>query len=89
MTDEEKRAQFHAGETALYITRADHRVQTGKLDELKRLNASLQERLQQLERREQTAQKLNQLRAVLSDEDREYLKKLIIDELKEDAARSK
>ena len=89
MTPEDRYKQFHEGEAALYITRADHRIQSGKLSQLEREKAALEERVRQLERREQTAQKLNQLRTVLSDEDRESLKKLIIDELKEDAARSK
>jgi integrase len=63
--------------------------QAEELTKIKQEKAALEERLQQLERREQTTQKLNQIRSMLSDEDRESLKKLIIDELKEDAARSK
>jgi integrase len=38
MTDEERRKQFHAGETALYVTRVDHRIQTGELDALRKEN---------------------------------------------------
>jgi len=49
MTLEEKREQFHAGEDALYITRADHRVQNSKLDQLQRINNELRERLAQVE----------------------------------------
>jgi integrase len=49
MTDEEKREQFHAGEASLYITRADHRIQGSKLDQLQRANKELQERLQRVE----------------------------------------
>jgi integrase len=49
MSEDEKRKQFHAGEPALYITRADHRVQAGKLAELERSNAELTERLRQVE----------------------------------------
>lgn len=49
MTDEEKREQFHKGEAALYITRADHRIQGSKLDDLQRENAALQDRLKQVE----------------------------------------
>ena len=55
MSDEEKRAQFHKGEASLYITRANHRVQRGELAQLKRDNAELLERLQQVET-SQTAQ---------------------------------
>jgi integrase len=36
MTDEEKERLFHEGEHVLYITRADHRIQVGKLTELER-----------------------------------------------------
>jgi integrase len=49
MTDEEKRREFHAGEAVLYITRADHRVQTGKLSALERQNQELQARLAAIE----------------------------------------
>jgi integrase len=38
MTDEERRKEFHAGEVGLYITRADHRIQSGELDALRREN---------------------------------------------------
>lgn len=82
ITDEDIRKQFHAGEAALYITRADHRIQGSKLDSLQRINAELLERLQVLERREQTTQKLNKIQGNLTDEDRESLKKMIIEELK-------
>jgi integrase len=53
MTEEKKRSQFHAGEAALYITRADHRIQTGELDSLKRENEELKVRLENLESREE------------------------------------
>jgi integrase len=36
ISDAEARHQFHAGESALYITRADHRTTTGELENLKR-----------------------------------------------------
>lgn len=49
ITDEEARKQFHAGESALYITRADDRIQTGKLAEQERTIADLTERLNQVE----------------------------------------
>lgn len=49
ISDEEARKQFHAGETALYITRADHRIQGSRLNELEKANAELQKRLEDLE----------------------------------------
>jgi len=48
-TDEEKRSEFHAGEAVLYITRVDHRVQTGKLSNLEQENKALHERLARVE----------------------------------------
>ena len=53
MTDDERKKQFHAGEAALYITRADHRVQTGKLSQLERENKELQARLDLVEQAQQ------------------------------------
>jgi integrase len=58
MTDEEKRAQFHAGEAALYITRADHRIQTGKLSELERHNQQLQAQLDELKQAQTTKKRI-------------------------------
>lgn len=52
------------------------------IDTLKREKADLLERVQILERREQTTQKLNKIQGTLTDEERESLKKMIIDELK-------
>jgi integrase len=49
MTDDERERQFKAGEPVLYITRADHRIQQGKLSELERRNEDLVGRLQQIE----------------------------------------
>lgn len=49
MTEEDRRKQFHQGEAALFITRADHRVQSGELAQLRQVNAELQERLQRIE----------------------------------------
>lgn len=75
LTDEEIRDEFHKHEAALYITRADHRIQSGKLDALTRENKELHERLQQLERNQQNTQTLEKYS--LSDEDRnEIAKKL-------------
>jgi integrase len=69
MTDEEKREQFHKGEAALYITRADHRIQGSKLDDLQRLNATLTERLQQMEQKQQTIEKLDKIPLSEADKD--------------------
>ena len=49
MTVEDREKQFHEGEAALYITRAHHRIQTGKLDALKKENLELKSRLEKLE----------------------------------------
>jgi len=49
ISDEEARKQFHAGEAELYITRADHRIQGGRLDALEAENAVLLERLNLVE----------------------------------------
>jgi integrase len=61
MSDEERERAFHKGESALYITRADHRIQTGKLSELERANAELTKRLAQVE---QVQQEKTTIRAV-------------------------
>lgn len=45
MNEDEKYRQFKAGESALYITRADHRVQSGKLAELEMKYKTLQEQV--------------------------------------------
>jgi integrase len=50
MTPEDRLAQFHEGESVLYITRADHRIQGGKLDALERDNKNLQEQLNAIQR---------------------------------------
>lgn len=49
MTDKELERRFHEGEHALYVTRADHRLQGGKLDALTRDNKELLERLNRVE----------------------------------------
>jgi len=53
--------QFHAGEAALYITRADHRVQGNKLDALQRENAALEARLKAIEESAITSNKIKQI----------------------------
>jgi integrase len=54
MTDKELERRFHEGEHVLYITRANHRIQVGKLSDLERRNADLTERLAQVEKAQQT-----------------------------------
>ncbi|MFZ0675901.1 tyrosine-type recombinase/integrase [Methanoregula sp.] len=66
MTEEERQKQFHEHETALYITRADHRIQTGKLSELERRNAELTARLAQVEQVQQEKSAIRAAGAELS-----------------------
>jgi len=49
ISDADARDQFHAGEAALYITRKDHRIQTGALAALKEENAELTAKLTEKE----------------------------------------
>ena len=49
ISDADIRKQFHEGEHILYITRADHRIQGGKLDALAKDNRELVERLNRVE----------------------------------------
>ena len=48
-TDAEKRKEFHAGEAALYLTRVDHRIQTGELEGLKRDKEDMQAQMAQMQ----------------------------------------
>lgn len=66
---EEQYRQFHAGETALYITRADHRIQGSKLDQLQREKDALQARVQQLEQKQQTIETLDKIPLSEADKD--------------------
>ena len=52
MTPEDRRSMFHEGESALYITRGDHRIQSNALDTLKRENQELRESIRKLEEKE-------------------------------------
>lgn len=45
MTDEERREEFHAGESALYLTRADHRITTNAVTSLKKELADVKEQM--------------------------------------------
>lgn len=49
ISPEQKRKEFHEGEAALYLTRADHRIQGSKLHDLQLHNEELQKRLEQME----------------------------------------
>lgn len=70
MTDEEKREQFHKGESALYITRADHRIQGSQLD-------ALQKRIKELEQKQRVMDTLDTIQ--LSEADRDAIAKKIIE----------
>jgi integrase len=61
LTDEQVREAFHAGEAALYITRADHRIQGSEL-------AFLREKVKHLEQNQRAIETLDKI--ILSDEDR-------------------
>ena len=80
ISNEEARKIFHDGETALYITRADHRIQGSKLDKLDRENKELRERLQRVENRESAIAALD--RMSLSSADRDAIAKLVAEELR-------
>jgi len=54
LTPEDRLKQFHEGEAALFITRADHRVQSGKLSALEQQIHELQARLKEKEQAQQT-----------------------------------
>ena len=79
ITDEDTRKAFHAGEAALYITRADHRIQGSKLDALARENKELRQMIQAT----QTLDKIP-----LSDADRLAISKLVVEQLQKSAAPS-
>ena len=81
ISDEEAREKFHDGETALYLTRADHRIQGSRLDKLDRENKELRERLQRVENRESAIVVLD--RMSLSSTDREVIAKLVAEELRQ------
>ena len=58
LTDEEIRKAFHEYEAALYITRADHRIQTGKLSELERRNEELVKKVKSMEGQQSAIEKM-------------------------------
>jgi integrase len=66
LTDEEIRKAFHEHEAALYITRADHRIQTGKLSELERRNEELEGKLKSMEGQQTAIEKMQREIATLS-----------------------
>jgi integrase len=54
--EQQKQKEFHKGEASLYITRKDHRVQQGELEELRWENEQLKVRLDNIESRSEQAQ---------------------------------
>lgn len=71
MTDAEKYQQFKKGEAALFITRADHRVQSGKLsalekelETLRQENAGFENMKSQMEDMKRQMEILNQLMTI-------------------------
>jgi hypothetical protein len=50
MTPEERERMFHEGEASLYLTRADHRVQSGELAQLRKEKEALEIRVKEMER---------------------------------------
>jgi integrase len=58
MAPEERYKQFREGEASLYLTRADHRIQTGKLSELERHNQQLQAQVAELQRMQELKVKI-------------------------------
>ena len=69
LPNEERLKQFHEGEASLYITRADHRIQGGKLDALTQHNKELVQRLEMIESAQATIQKKStEITAALSPE---------------------
>jgi integrase len=77
MSDAEKYEQFKKGEASLYLTRADHRIQTSKLSELEQENAALQARLLMIEQAQQGATGI--LKSVLTDDDLENIVNQMVD----------
>jgi hypothetical protein len=62
LTDEQVREAFHAGESALYITRADHRIQGSEL-------AFLREKVKQLEQNQRAIETLDKIPLSETDKD--------------------
>jgi len=77
ISDDEKYRQFKAGEAALFVTRADHRIQTSQLDALKAENERLRQDLngvkQSQTKIESTQDALTRVFASLSPEQRETI----------------
>jgi len=85
-TPEELRNLFHKGEASLYITRADHRVQAGALDALKKENQELRESLQRIEGKQQAMTVLDKEQGRLTPEDHAAIAKLLAEEMRKDRA---
>lgn len=82
LTDDEIREQFHKNEAALYITRADHRIQGSKLDALTKENKALVDRLQQLEQVVKAKDTLSTEGQNLTDEDRVAIARILAEDMK-------
>jgi integrase len=82
ISNEEARKTFHEGETVLYLTRADHRIQGSKLNQLEQMNRELQERLERVENRDMTISALDNVQGNLTSEDHAAIARLIAEELK-------
>jgi hypothetical protein len=85
--DEERRSQFHAGEPALYITRADHRIQTAAMDALKKDNQELRATLQRIEGKQRAMNTLDKEQGRLTPEDHAAIARLLAEEMKKDQAK--
>lgn len=59
MTKADIEREFHTGEAALYITRADHRIQTGKISQIEQENAALRRELENMKATQATTAKLD------------------------------
>jgi integrase len=77
ITDEDARKAFHEGETVLYITRADHRIQGSELDKERQRSAALEARIEQLERARIDGEKLISAVTGLSTEDKKQITKIL------------
>lgn len=76
MTPEERERAFREGEAALYITRADHRIQSGKLSELERENQRLQQQITELQRVQEASATMDKITADREDLIKEILKRV-------------
>jgi len=74
MSDEEKERAFHKGEHELYITRADHRIQIGKLSELERKNAEYERHNAELTKRLALVEQVQQEKDIIQVVGEKYVR---------------